>query len=281
MNGTGLAPAFLAGAIGQVAELSSTVQFMAPISMLQLTSPWRLLDKAWMAMFGTHAEDFRFTPGETPLATLKETTAMLVLYYTIILTGRGWMRNRRAYKLNILFLIHNFYLTAISGGLLVLFLEQLLPRLWSHGIYDNICGAGGWTDKLVVLYYLNYLTKYLEFFDTCFLFLKKKPLSELTYLYCVTSKAKLISSLPPHISPWRNGRSLFLSASWPHFGVMGSHHPELVRSCGHVLVLLPGCSWHQDLVERMDHTPSDHPVRPRPRLRLLRVLQLLQQHLFP
>jgi fatty acid elongase 3 len=70
------------------------------------------------------------------------------------------------------------YFTAISGILLVLFLEQLIPRLWSHGLYAGICGAGGWTDKLVVLYYLNYLTKYLEFVDTCFLFLKKKPLSE-------------------------------------------------------------------------------------------------------
>jgi fatty acid elongase 3 len=181
-NGIELPPAFMAGAGGKVAEISSTVQTLTPASLLQFTSPWQLLDTAWMAVSGKHAEDFRFTQEQTPLSTLKETTAMLVLYYSVILGGREWMRNRPAYKLNTLFLIHNFYLTAISGGLLVLFLEQLIPTLWSRGLYDGICGAGGWTDKLVVLYYLNYLTKYVEFIDTCFLFLKKKPLSESRHL---------------------------------------------------------------------------------------------------
>lgn len=185
MNGTELPPAFMVGAGGKVAELSSTIQTITPTSLLQFTSPWHLLDKAWMAAFGRHAEEFQFTPGQTPLSTLKETTAMLLLYYTVILGGRELMRRRLAFKLNTLFLIHNFYLTAISGSLLVLFLEQLIPRLWSHGLYDAICGASGWTDKLVVLYYLNYLTKYLEFIDTCFLFLKKKPLSESWSFYLV------------------------------------------------------------------------------------------------
>lgn len=183
MNGSDLAPAFLAGAGGKVAEISSTIQTMTPTSVVQFTSPWQLLDKAWMTVFGYHAEDFQFKSGGTPLSTLKETAAMLAIYYTVILGGREWMRRRPAFKLNTLFLIHNFYLTAISGSLLVLFLEQLIPRLWSHGLYDGICGAGGWTDKLVVLYYLNYLTKYLEFIDTCFLFLKKKPLSEFQAVY--------------------------------------------------------------------------------------------------
>ena len=108
------------------------------------------------------------------------------------------MRNRPAFKLNDLFLIHNFYLTAISGILLVLFIEQLTPTIWKHGLFFTICDAGGWTGPLVTLYYvgprprtracnipvankslmqLNYLTKYLELLDTVFLVLKKKPLS--------------------------------------------------------------------------------------------------------
>lgn len=177
-NGTEQSAAIMAGAGGKMAEVSSQIQTMTPTTVLHFTSPWQLLDQAWMTVFGKHAEDFRFIPGQTPLSTLKETTVMLVVYYTVILGGREWMRNRPAFKLNTLFLIHNFYLTAISGSLLVLFLQQLIPTIWAHGIYDTICGAGGWTDKLVVLYYLNYLTKYLEFIDTCFLFLKKKPLSE-------------------------------------------------------------------------------------------------------
>ncbi len=177
-NGTEIPPVFMAGVGGKVAELSSTMHTLTPTSVLQFTSPWQLLDKAWMTIFGYHAHDFQFTPGRTPLSTLKETTIMLVVYYSVILGGREWMRTRPAFKLNTPFLIHNLYLTIISGSLLALFIQQLVPRLWTHGLYDGICGAGGWTDKLVVLYYLNYLTKYLEFIDTCFLFLKKKPLSK-------------------------------------------------------------------------------------------------------
>jgi fatty acid elongase 3 len=53
---------------------------------------------------------------------------------------------------------HNFVLTAISGALLVLFAEQLIPTLWRHGLYENICGASGWTQPLVVLYYVSLST---------------------------------------------------------------------------------------------------------------------------
>lgn len=182
MNDTEMSPALMAGAVGKVAEISSSIHTMTPVSVLPFSSPWQLLDQLWMTVFGKHAEDFEFTPAFTTLSTWRETTAMLVIYYTVILGGREWMRNRPAFKLNTPFLIHNFYLTAISGSLLVLFLEQLIPRLWSHGLRDCICGGGGWTDKLVVLYYLNYLTKYLEFIDTGFLVLKKKPLSEFDVL---------------------------------------------------------------------------------------------------
>jgi fatty acid elongase 3 len=178
MNFTVLPPLVIIGGGGKIADFSSKTPTMTSIFALLFTGPWNMLDGAWVSVLGYHADNFQFTPGQTPLSTFKETAAMLVIYYSVILGGRNWMRNRPAFKLNTLFLIHNFYLTAISGILLVLFLEQLIPRLWSHGLYDGICGAGGWTDKLVVLYYLNYLTKYLEFVDTCFLFLKKKPLRE-------------------------------------------------------------------------------------------------------
>jgi len=105
---------------------------------------------------GYPAEEFRFVPEKTPFSTLKETIAMIVLYLVVIFGGREIMRNRPAYKLNGLFMAHNFCLTAISGALLVLFAEQLIPTLWRHGLYENICGADGWTQPLVVLYYVSH-----------------------------------------------------------------------------------------------------------------------------
>lgn len=80
---------------------------------------------------------------------------MIVLYLVVVFGGREIMRNREPYKLNALFMAHNFMLTSVSGLLLVLFAEQLIPSLWKYGLYDNICGASGWTQPLLVLYYVS------------------------------------------------------------------------------------------------------------------------------
>lgn len=162
---------------------------------------WPIFEKAFSAAVGYKPQDFRFVPGETPMSTLKQTSIFLLSYYIIIFGGRELMRNREPLKLSFLFKLHNFYLTAISAILLGLFAEQIIPTIARHGIFFAICHQdGGWTDKMVILYYLNYLTKYLELIDTCFLFLKKKPLTFLhtyhhgaTALLCYT---QLIGSTP-------------------------------------------------------------------------------------
>ena len=125
-------------------------------------SPWKVFNNAWTTMAGYPAEDFRFIPGKTLMSTFNETALVLIAYYTIIIGGRELMRNRPAFKLNGLFLVHNFYLTAISGGLLALFVQQLVPTLWNQGLYDSICGAGGWTNELNTLYYVSRCQKTLR-----------------------------------------------------------------------------------------------------------------------
>lgn len=162
---------------------------------------WPIFSKAWELVMGYPADDFRFTAGVTPMSTLKQTGIFVICYYIVIFGGREYMRKKDAFTLKKLFLVHNFILTAISGILLALFIEQILPTVVRQGIFYSICDReGGWTQPLVVLYYvcfmspalpyslhstpkadlssqLNYLTKYLELLDTVFLFLKKKPLS--------------------------------------------------------------------------------------------------------
>ena len=117
-------------------------------------SPWRVFDRVWTAGMGYPADKFDIAAGQTPMLSLKSTAMMLLSYYTIVLGGRELMRSRPAFKLNDLFLIHNFYLTAISGALLVLFVEQLGPTIWKQGVFFAICGDGGWTRPLVTLYYV-------------------------------------------------------------------------------------------------------------------------------
>lgn len=117
---------------------------------------WPIFSQAWQTVVGYKPETFSFTPGKTPMATITETAATLIAYYIIIFGGREIMKDRPAFKLNGLFKIHNFYLTVISGVLLLLFIEQLLPTLVRKGVFHAVCDYdGGWTDQLVVLYYVS------------------------------------------------------------------------------------------------------------------------------
>jgi fatty acid elongase 3 len=118
---------------------------------------WPIFEKVFEPIAGYKPQDFRFVPGETPLSTFKSCAAALVTYYIIIFGGRELMRGREPFKLNFLFKVHNFYLTAISGILLALFAEQLIPTVARHGVFFAVCDhQGGWTDKLVILYYVRF-----------------------------------------------------------------------------------------------------------------------------
>ena len=117
---------------------------------------WPYFDRAFTAIKGYHPQDFEFTPRVTPMSSLKEAAGLIITYYLIIFGGRELMKNRPPFKLNGLFMIHNFYLTAISAILLVLFIEQLVPTVYRHGIFYAICDhKGGWTNELVILYYVR------------------------------------------------------------------------------------------------------------------------------
>ena len=116
---------------------------------------WPIFDKLFSSVRGYAPEDFKFVPGQTPMSTFPATATMLLTYYVVVLGGRELMKNRPALKLNTLFMVHNLCLTIISGGLLALFIEQLVPTVWRKGVFFAICDhAGGWTPPLVTLYYV-------------------------------------------------------------------------------------------------------------------------------
>jgi hypothetical protein len=97
-------------------------------------------------------------------------------YYFLIFTTQFVFKRLDipALRLKGLFIFHNLLLTAASGALLLLFLEQLIPIVSKHGLFYAVCSTDAWTQQLEHLYYLNYLVKYWELADTMFLAVKRK-----------------------------------------------------------------------------------------------------------
>lgn len=115
-----------------------------------------MFEKVFTPIVGYKPQDFQFIRGKTTLSAVTPVAVALVLYYVITLGGREVMRNQKAMKLNGIFQLHNLLLTGISGALLALFIEQLVPTVYRHGIFYAICNRnGGWTRQLVILYYVG------------------------------------------------------------------------------------------------------------------------------
>lgn len=135
---------------------------------------WPIFDKAFSSIMGYAPTEFEFVEGQTFMSTKTAAAVALIGYYVVIFGGRELMRNRSAMTLKVPFIIHNLYLTIISGALLVLFIEQLLPTLWRHGVFYAICDHdGGWTKQLVILYFVrrDFSIILPQFFFPLFLFL--------------------------------------------------------------------------------------------------------------
>ncbi|KTW29789.1 hypothetical protein T552_00994 [Pneumocystis carinii B80] len=142
---------------------------------------WSIFSKIWEKSLGYPVERFEFVAGETYLSKWIHVIGIILVYYVVILVGKWVMSFFSAIKLNMLWKIHNLFLSVISGFFFLLLFEQMFPIIWKHGVYYSICNPKSWTQRVVTIYYINYLIKYIELLDTVFLFLNKKPLQ---FLHC-------------------------------------------------------------------------------------------------
>ncbi|KAK9453736.1 GNS1/SUR4 family-domain-containing protein [Dipodascopsis uninucleata] len=135
---------------------------------------WDVFTIACTKLLGWNPSEFIFIQGAYPLSTIVPVIVTITGYYVIILGGRKIMEPYSPFKLTAIYRLHNLLLTSLSFLLLVLFIEQLFPIIYRHGVFYAICNEGSWTQPIATLYYA-------EFLDTVLLFLRKKPL---TFLHC-------------------------------------------------------------------------------------------------
>jgi len=156
---------------------------------------YELVSPLLTSFLGYPADQYVFQVDKTPLSNAYIVVLSIAVYLTTIFGLKRWMQQKGTkFDLKSVMIAHNVFLSAASALLLVLILENILPKLWSNGIIYSVCDKKMLVDgRLELLYYMNYLIKYYEFVDTVFLVLHRKPLDFLhvfhhamTMLLCYT-----------------------------------------------------------------------------------------------
>jgi len=128
-------------------------------------------------------------PGETPLSTVR-IFWVIPLYWlvlklcTMLVSYRG-----KPFDLNWVVIVHNSLLSIASGALLLALAGSLLPLFAEHGVWNVFCDqeAKFSTGRHIWFYYINYMFKFWELFDTVLLALRGKPMPFLhTYHHAAT-----------------------------------------------------------------------------------------------
>ena len=143
------------------------------IEQFLITSPITLIDESTFT-------DFTFQVGSTPLTHIMYPITVIGCYCIGIPLLQRFMKGRSSPPLKFILIVHNIFLSLISGALLLF----LCSTLWSfvedkdYGYFTVYCRLNYEDQKgtLTFIYYVNYLLKYYELLDTVFLALKQKPI---------------------------------------------------------------------------------------------------------
>jgi fatty acid elongase 3 len=136
-----------------------------------------------------YAAQFKFVEGVTPLSHIYWPIGGSILYVIMITVLPMWMKNREPFKFKFLLSAHNIFLSVLSFFMCLGVMYNILPYYFKGGWTELICDPLNHMSRgtHVFWYYIFYLSKYYEFFDTMFQILKKRKLIFLhTYHHVIT-----------------------------------------------------------------------------------------------
>lgn len=136
-------------------------------------------------------ETFAFLPGVTPFSSVRFVLTATLLYLLTVGILQSYIKWRgKPFGLSTFSTIYDWCLSAMSAVLFIALVRQIKYRIESYGFWSFFCDermehtAG----EHIYLYYIIYLTKYLEYCDTFLLCLRGKHIPFIhLYHHAVTS----------------------------------------------------------------------------------------------
>jgi len=116
--------------------------------------------------------------GVTPLSDITVLPCTWLVYWTVIFSLQGWMKDKEPYKLKWAVVLHNLFLMLWSLGMLIGLSFAGWQQLSKYGWQSLFCGATEEETAGPMQYclYIFYTSKFYELLDTVLIVLKKKPL---------------------------------------------------------------------------------------------------------
>jgi fatty acid elongase 3 len=127
----------------------------------------------WKSLF--HPETFVWEVGRTPLTSLSTILFAWLIYFSVILGLKEWMKHRPAYKLSQVTAFHNLVLCTWSLAMFLSTVYYVYERGLRLGVDEVFCTVdkANFKGPLAYTMYIYYLSKFYELFDTVILVLKK------------------------------------------------------------------------------------------------------------